>query len=171
MSFKRAKQKVCHLCLIQNSFTRYHPPAYPEMSAAEYIQIYRIYSVSSRIYTNSMHSWGFGGWNPDGRGFIHTKHRPDLNVLQTGTATRGQCQFAVAEPRHISLHIFLLRVPCCCLSCILSTASLLQLPVRAEESSQGRCLALSVIWDVSWGSSTSRIRVYPLGCAACSCSC
>lgn len=79
--------------------------------------------------------------------FLHRKHRPSLNVLQTSTAAQGQCQFAVGEPRHIFLHIFLLRLPSWCLSCIHSTASLLQLPARAAESSQGRCFSFSQAWS------------------------
>ena len=50
--------------------------------------------------------------------FLNRKHGPNPNVLQAGTAARGQCQFAVGEPRHIFLHVFLCRLCSCCLSCI-----------------------------------------------------
>lgn len=53
--------------------------------------------------------------------FLNKKYGPNPNVLQTGTAAWGQCQFAVAEPRHIFLHIFLRRL--CWLSCIHSVHS------------------------------------------------
>lgn len=35
--------------------------------------------------------------------FLNIKHGPNPNVLQTGTAAQGQCQFAAGEPRHIFL--------------------------------------------------------------------
>lgn len=165
MSFKRAKQKVCHLWLIQNSFPRYPPCAYPKtlrniLSVAEYIQI----TYTRGAWEDEIQMEGF---------FLHRKQGPNLNVLQTGTATRGQCQFAVGEPRHIFLHIFLLRLPSCCLSCVHSAQNLSysylpglqRAPRDGAFHSAGRDPGA-----VSWGSSMNRTCVYPLGCAASSCS-
>lgn len=72
--------------------------------------------------------------------FLHSKHGPNLNMLQTGTGTPGQCQCAVGEPRHISLHIFLLRLPSCSLSCIPS----ISLPVTCHGCREltGRVLSI-----------------------------
>lgn len=105
--------------------------------------------------------------------FLHRKHGPNLNVLQTGTATRGRCQFAVGEPRHIFLHIFLLRLPSCCLSCVHSAQHLSYSYLPGLQRAPRDGAFHSAERDpgaVSWGSSMNRTCVYPLGCAASSCS-
>lgn len=72
--------------------------------------------------------------------FLNSKHGPNPNVLQTGTAARGQCQFAAGEPRHIFLHIFLSRLHSCCLSCMpayTGFSSPLQLPPWLQRAHSG----------------------------------
>lgn len=82
--------------------------------------------------------------------FLNRKHGPISNVLQIGTAARGQCQFAVGEPRHIFLNIFLCRLHLnsCSLSCIHSTHLL---TITCHGCSKLTEPVISPPWKWFWG--------------------
>lgn len=80
--------------------------------------------------------------------FLNRKHGPNSNVLQTGTAARGQRQFAVGEPRHIFLQIFLHRLRSCCLSCFHGTHLLSSYLPRPRQPHRD-CVSFTWMWF--WG--------------------